>query len=135
MTMPAGPRRALVAGGILGLCGVAAGAFGAHALRGAVSPRDLQIWETAARYQLVHAVVLVAVAGLARQWPARVWTVCVTLLTGGVVVFSGTLYAMVLGGPRILGAVTPVGGLCLMAGWATLVVAAVITGSGPRGDP
>jgi uncharacterized membrane protein YgdD (TMEM256/DUF423 family) len=112
-------RRTLVVGAVLGLLGVAAGAFGAHALRDAVSTRDLEIWQTGAHYQQLHAVLLVAVALGARS-PTRALAVASTLLTLGVLIFSGTLYAMVLGGPRILGAVTPLGGLSLMAGWAAL---------------
>jgi len=112
-------RRTLAVGTLLGLLGVAAGAFGAHALRGAVSERDLEIWQTAAHYQQLHAVVLVAV-GLAARSATRALAVAAALFTLGVLVFSGTLYAMVLGGPRMLGAVTPLGGLCLMGGWAAL---------------
>jgi uncharacterized membrane protein YgdD (TMEM256/DUF423 family) len=111
----------LLAGGTLGLLGVAAGAFGAHALRDTVSARDLEIWQTAAHYEQVHAVVLVALglwpnAGAAGRWAAA-------LIVLGIVVFSGTLYAMVLGGPRVLGAITPIGGLCLMGGWAAIAIA------------
>jgi uncharacterized membrane protein YgdD (TMEM256/DUF423 family) len=114
-------RRTLAVGALLGLLGVAAGAFGAHALRDAVSERDLEIWRTGAHYQQVHAAVLVMV-GLGARAPTRALAVASTLFTLGVVVFSGTLYAMVLGGPRMLGAVTPLGGLGLMGGWAALVV-------------
>jgi uncharacterized membrane protein YgdD (TMEM256/DUF423 family) len=111
----------LLAGGTLGLLGVAAGAFGAHALRDTVSARDLEIWQTAAHYEQVHAVVLVALGlwpngGAAQRWAA-------VLIVLGIVVFSGTLYAMVLGGPRVLGAITPIGGLCLMGGWAAIAIA------------
>lgn len=120
-------RRTLAAGALLGLLGVAAGAFGAHALRGAVSERDLEIWQTGAHYQQLHAVVLVAVGLAARSTDAgsRALAAASTLLTLGVLVFCGTLYAMVLGGPRILGAVTPLGGLCLMGGWGALAVHAL----------
>lgn len=116
--------RALATGAVLGLLGVAAGAFGAHALRDAVTTRDLEIWQTGAHYQQVHAVVLVAI-GLAVRAPGRALGLATTLLTLGILVFSGTLYAMVLGGPRVLGAVTPLGGLSLMAGWAALAVHAL----------
>lgn len=122
-------KRTLVAGAVLGLLGVAAGAFGAHALRGSVSARDLEIWQTGAHYQQLHAVLLVAV-GLGARVESRALAVASTLLTLGVLVFSGTLYAMVLGGPRALGAVTPLGGLSLMAGWAALAAHAL---TGRRG--
>jgi uncharacterized membrane protein YgdD (TMEM256/DUF423 family) len=123
-------RRTLAVGALLGLLGVAAGAFGAHALRGTVSARDLEIWQTGAHYQQLHAVVLVALA-LGARGSGRALAVASTLFTVGVVVFSGTLYAMVLGGPRALGAVTPLGGLGLMAGWAALAVYALAGRRGP----
>lgn len=112
-------HRTLAVGALLGLLGVAAGAFGAHGLREAVSERDLEIWQTAAHYQQLHAAVLVAV-GLWARGATRALAVALALFTLGVLIFSGTLYAMVLGGPRMLGAVTPLGGLCLMSGWAAL---------------
>jgi uncharacterized membrane protein YgdD (TMEM256/DUF423 family) len=118
-------RRTLAVGAVLGLLGVAAGALGAHALRESVSARDLEIWQTGAHYQQLHAVLLVAVALGARS-PTRALAIAATLLTLGVVVFSGTLYAMVLGGPRFLGAVTPLGGLSLMGGWAALAAHALV---------
>lgn len=89
-----------------------------------MTARDLEIWQTAAHYQQVHAAVLVAI-GLAARTPGRALGLATTLLTLGIVVFSGTLYAMVLGGPRMLGAVTPLGGLSLMGGWAALVAHAL----------
>ena len=120
-------RRSIGVGAVLGLLGVAAGALGAHALRESVSERDLEIWQTGAHYQQLHAVLLVAVGVLARSagGASRALAAASTLLTLGMLVFAGTLYAMVLGGPRILGAVTPLGGLCLMGGWAALVVHAL----------
>jgi uncharacterized membrane protein YgdD (TMEM256/DUF423 family) len=111
---------ALAIGGVLGLLGVAAGAFGAHGLRGHVSAADLETWRTAAHYEQLHAAVLVAIGLWAS---ARRTTQAATVaFTAGVLIFSGTLYAIVLGGPRILGAVTPVGGLALMAGWCALAI-------------
>ncbi|MCA9655082.1 MAG: DUF423 domain-containing protein [Myxococcales bacterium] len=118
-------RRTLAVGAVLGLLGVAAGAFGAHGLRGSVSARDLEIWQTGAHYQQLHAVLLVAM-GLTMRSPSRALAVAAVLLTLGVLVFSGTLYAMVLGAPRVLGAVTPLGGLCLMTGWASLGAYALV---------
>lgn len=125
-------RRSLVVGAVLGLLGVAAGAFGAHGLRDTVSARDLEIWQTGAHYQQLHAVLLVVI-GLHGRAHGRALGVAATLLTVGVLVFSGSLFAMVLGGPRILGAITPLGGLCLMAGWAALAVHAVLRRGAP--DP
>ena len=126
---PTGRPWITIAGGVLGLLGVAAGAFGAHALRDAVSPRDLEIWQTGAHYQQLHAVVLVALGFWARTHRAAWTSWAAIFFVLGVLVFSGTLYAMVLGGPRMLGAITPLGGLALMSGWATIAV-----GSWVRGD-
>ena len=102
------------------LLGVAAGAFGAHALRARLDAPALAVWETAARYQLFHALALLAVALAASRWPAPGWAAAGWLFVAGTVVFSGSLYLLVLTGTRWLGAVTPLGGLCLLAGWAML---------------
>jgi len=115
------PWVALTIGAALGLLGVAAGAFGAHALRGVLTPRDLEIWETAAHYQQVHAILLV-VLGLVATLRSRALAVATVLLAFGIIVFSGSLYALVLGGPRMLGAITPLGGSSLIGGWAAIVV-------------
>jgi len=114
---------------VLGACSaaiaVAAGAFGAHALRARVEPRLLEVFETGARYQMYHALALIAVAlVLERASGASRWVVTSGwLFVVGTVVFSGSLYAMTLTGARWLGAVTPVGGVCFIAGWVCLAVA------------
>lgn len=113
-------RRSLwVAGAVLGLTGVALGAFGTHALRGSVPPALLGVFETAVRYQLLHAPAVLALALAAALHPGRLWWVAGWLWVAGVVVFSGSLYLMVLTGWRLLGAVTPLGGAALIAGWCT----------------
>ncbi len=127
------PGRVVAAASVLGLLGVAAGAFGAHALRDAVPATDLAIWKTAAHYQQLHAAVLLGVAALGRDGFSKALRVASVAFVIGIVIFAGTLDAIVLGGPRILGAVTPLGGLCLMAGWAALVVHGVALGRRPRG--
>lgn len=112
-------------GSVLGLLAVAAGAFGAHALEARLAPDRLETWDLAARYQMVHALALLAVAWAATQWP-RGWAVPAGwLLVAGVVIFCGTLYALALGGPRWLGAVTPMGGLAFLAGWLLLGLTAL----------
>jgi len=111
-------------GAAFGLIGVAAGAFGAHALRGRLTPADLAIFETAVRYQMIHALALLAVGIAAARWPERGWTLAAWAFTAGVLVFSGTLYLLALTGIGWLGAITPIGGLCLMAGWALVIRAA-----------
>jgi uncharacterized membrane protein YgdD (TMEM256/DUF423 family) len=117
-------RRTLMLAGLLGLIGVAAGAFGAHGLESRVSAEQLEWWQTAARYQQIHAVALLVVAWGAGPWTrARSWAALCFCV--GIVVFAGTLYAMALGGPRVLGAVTPIGGLALIIGWALIIAHAV----------
>ena len=103
---------------LLGFVGVALGAFGAHGLRTRVGPEMIEVWKTAVLYQLVHALALLAL-GLA---PGRAgWRRAVAgLWTAGVVLFSGSLYGLVLVGARWLGPITPLGGVAFMAGWAVL---------------
>lgn len=112
-------------GALLALVGVALGAFGAHALRSSLSAPDLAIFETGVRYQMYHAVALLGVAWAWTRWPVGAVTAAGWLFVVGIVVFSGSLYVLVLTGQRWLGAVTPVGGLCFLAGWACLAWAAV----------
>lgn len=107
------------------LVGVALGAFGAHGLRGTLTPGDMATFETAVRYQLIHALGLMAAAWASGRWPWGGVTVAGWLLVAGILVFSGSLYLLVLTGPRWLGAVTPVGGICFLAAWALLAVAAI----------
>ncbi len=105
-------------GGILGALGVALGAFGAHGLRDVVEdPAHLEWWETGARYHLIHALALLGVAAHPRPPRAAGW-----LFVAGIGLFSGSLYVMTLTGIRALGAVTPLGGLALIAGWITLAL-------------
>jgi uncharacterized membrane protein YgdD (TMEM256/DUF423 family) len=107
-----------------GFLAVAAGAFGAHALRERLGPDLLAVWETGARYQMYHALALLAVAMAAGRWPGGGWTAAGWLFTAGVVVFSGSLYVLAFTGIRWLGAITPLGGLCLLGGWIALALAA-----------
>lgn len=106
---------------------VAAGAFGAHALRARLEPRLLEVFETGARYQMYHALALFAVAWVASRLPAGgagPATLSGWLFVAGTVLFSGSLYAMAFTGIRGLGAITPLGGVCFIAGWIALAVAA-----------
>jgi uncharacterized membrane protein YgdD (TMEM256/DUF423 family) len=119
-----GPTTVLVLAGVLGLLGVAAGAFGAHGLESRVSAEQLDWWQTGARYQQLHALALLAIGWGIGPW-TRARSLAALCLFAGVLVFSGTLYAMALGAPRVLGAVTPLGGLALMAGWTLIVVHAL----------
>ena len=104
---------------------VAAGAFGAHALRERLSPDLLAVFETGARYQMYHALGLVAVAWATARWPGQAAPIAGWLFVAGTVLFSGSLSALALTGVRALGAITPVGGIAFLAGWAVLVYAAL----------
>jgi uncharacterized membrane protein YgdD (TMEM256/DUF423 family) len=112
-------------GAISAFVSVAAGAFGAHALRPRLSPELLAVFETGARYQMYHALGLVAAAWAAERWPGLAPLVAAWLFVAGTVLFSGSLYALALTGVRALGAVTPFGGVAFLAGWLTLAWAAV----------
>jgi uncharacterized membrane protein YgdD (TMEM256/DUF423 family) len=116
--------RWFVIGAIAGASGVVLGAFGAHGLKARVGPDLLEIWETAARYQILHALALLATAWASERWPGGASTAAGWLFLLGILIFSGSLYALVLSGVRVLGAVTPLGGLCLIAGWLALALAA-----------
>jgi uncharacterized membrane protein YgdD (TMEM256/DUF423 family) len=106
------------------LLAVAAGAFGAHGLQNRLGPGALAIFETAARYQMYHALGLLAVAWAANQWPGALPSWAGWLFVAGTVLFSGSLYVLALTGIGWLGAITPLGGLAFMAGWLCLVLRA-----------
>jgi uncharacterized membrane protein YgdD (TMEM256/DUF423 family) len=128
-------RTFMILGALSAGLSVAAGAFGAHALRARVEPRLLEVFETAARYQMYHALALFAVAwviargsGVASEelGPAPGIGMAVAagwLFVAGTVVFSGSLYAMTFTGIRGLGAIAPIGGVCFLVGWVCLTVA------------
>ncbi len=105
-------RSTIIAAGLLGFTGVALGAFGAHALKDTLAANGtIATWQTAVLYHLVHAVALAT--GPTAPWVGRCWTV-------GVVLFSGSLYWLALGGPKLLGPITPLGGISLLLGWTLL---------------
>ncbi|HUL63311.1 MAG TPA: DUF423 domain-containing protein [Burkholderiaceae bacterium] len=117
-------RTFAVAGALLAFAGVAAGAFGAHALKVRLAPDALAVFETGVRYHLAHALALFAVAWISSQWPSRAARISGWLFVAGVVLFSGSLYVLALTGARIFGVITPLGGVSLLAGWLTLAWAA-----------
>jgi len=110
-------------GSILAGIAVGLGAFGAHGLRGILSPEDLVIFETGVRYQMYHALALLGVAWAVTQWETVLLEWSGWLFVLGILVFSGSLYILVLTGQRWLGAVTPLGGLALILGWVLLASA------------
>ena len=111
-------------GALLAGLAVILGAFGAHGLKARVSPELLVIWETGVRYHVYHAFGLLAVAWAQSRWPGPLCGAAGWLFLVGILVFSGSLYAMTLTGIRWLGAVTPLGGLAFIAGWVALALAA-----------
>lgn len=118
--------RVLLAATLLGGTGVALGAFGAHALRARLTPDLLAIFETGVRYQMYHALALFGVAVLVPGVPGSILpSVAAWLFVAGTLIFSGSLYALVFSGNRKLGAITPIGGVALLAGWVALVVVAL----------
>jgi len=121
--LPASARVIIAAGSLLAALGVACGAFGAHALKQRLSADLLGVWQTAVQYHLWHALGVVLIGAIAAQLSARAWTAAAAgLLIAGILLFSGSLYALALGGPRQIGMLTPVGGLALIAGWICLLV-------------
>jgi uncharacterized membrane protein YgdD (TMEM256/DUF423 family) len=114
-------RTFALAGVLLALIAVALGAFGAHALEARVPPGDLEIWRTAVRYQMWHALALLLLArGVLPRWSGGGAVLAGWAFVAGVLLFSGSLYALVLSGVRTLGAVTPLGGVAMLLGWSAL---------------
>lgn len=117
-------RRAALAGALFGFLGVAAGAFGAHALKSRLEPSALAVFDTAVRYHIVHALALFASSWVIEQWPGRIANASAIFFGLGIVFFSGSLYALSLSGVHLLGVLTPIGGLFQLLGWLALAWAA-----------
>jgi uncharacterized membrane protein YgdD (TMEM256/DUF423 family) len=118
-------RTFFLLGALFAFLGVALGAFGAHALQARLSPERLVTFETGVRYQMYHAFALLAAAWAAARWPGGATTAAGSLFALGILLFSGSLYALAFGAPRGLGAITPFGGLSFLAGWLLLIGAAL----------
>ncbi|HZZ85343.1 MAG TPA: DUF423 domain-containing protein [Anaeromyxobacteraceae bacterium] len=112
-------------GALSALVSVAAGAFGAHALKARLAPDLLAVFETGARYQMYHALGLLAAAWAATRWPGAAVAAGGWLFVAGTLVFTGSLYLLALTGVRGIGAITPLGGVCFLGGWLALAVAAM----------
>lgn len=113
-----------IIGSIFGALSVGFGAFGAHGLRGKVDDRMIDVWATAAQYNMTHALGLIAVAWIMSRTTHVAAQVAGFAFVVGIVLFSGSLYTMVLTGQRKLGAITPLGGVAFIIGWLALAYAA-----------
>ena len=120
------PRVTLMIAALLGAAAVLLGAFGAHALRDTLDERSLAIWHTAVEYQFWHVLATVAVALLAREGASTCLRISAVAFVAGIVLFCGSLYALALGGPRLVGVVTPFGGVAFVIGWIALAVHALM---------
>ena len=118
-------RTVLLIAALAGFIGVALGAFGAHGLRGRLSPEMLTAFETGVRYQMYHALALLATGLLMTRMAGRLIQAAAWLFVAGIVLFSGSLYTLALTGSSIVGAITPLGGLAFLIGWACLAIAAI----------
>ena len=112
----------LIIAAVFGFLGVAFGAFGAHALKDKLTPQLLETFETGVRYQMYHVFAIAVVALSMSHWRVGLLNVSGWLFVAGIIVFSGSLYILALTGQKMWGAVTPFGGLALLAGWATLAI-------------
>lgn len=118
-------RNALIAAAFAGASAVALGAFGAHALRNVLDDRALSIWRTAVDYQFWHALALLGTTLLARDMPSpRALSVATWAFGIGIVLFCASLYALALGAPHWIGAITPLGGILFIVGWVAFGIAA-----------
>ncbi|MFZ6712152.1 DUF423 domain-containing protein [Undibacterium sp. TC9W] len=118
-------RSFIATAAILMFIGVAAGAFGAHGLKQMLSADMLAIWQTAVTYQMVHGLGMLALGIMLQQQDNALLRKAAWAMLAGVIIFSGSLYALALTGLRILGAITPIGGVAFLAGWAMLAWAAI----------
>jgi uncharacterized membrane protein YgdD (TMEM256/DUF423 family) len=117
-------RTFMFVGALMGFLGVGLGAFGAHGLKTRVSPEMLAVFETGVRYQMYHALALLLVGLMMSRMEGRAMLVAGWSFTAGILIFSGSLYALALSGVTILGAITPIGGVAFLAGWIALAIAA-----------
>jgi len=119
-------RTFLLIGAILGFLGVALGAFGAHGLKNRLSPEMLEVFDTGVRYHMYHTfAVLIVAAAIGHIGNARLLAMAGWFFFAGILLFSGSLYALALTGAGIFGAVTPIGGVLFLIGWTSLALFAV----------
>jgi len=117
-------RTTVIIASVMLMLGVGTGAFGAHGLRAHVAPDMLSVWQTAVLYQVFHALGLLGVAALRPRLRTKLASAASLFILAGILIFSGSLYALVLSGVRVIGAITPVGGVSFMIGWVIMAIAA-----------
>jgi uncharacterized membrane protein YgdD (TMEM256/DUF423 family) len=128
-SMNANAQQLVSAGAILAFLGVALGAFGAHALKVKLAADMLAVYQTAVQYHLWHALGVVLIGIIAQLLPASKWVpIAGWTMVAGIVIFSGSLYALAITGIRVLGAVTPIGGVALLVAWLLLAYGAIKAG-------
>ncbi|MGG0538250.1 DUF423 domain-containing protein [Priestia aryabhattai] len=116
----------LTIGAINAMLAVALGAFGAHGLEGKISEKYLEVWKTGVQYQMFHAIGLFVIAFLLSKFPqSSLLTASGWIMFAGIVLFSGSLYVLSTSGIKVLGAITPLGGVAFIVAWILIVVAAV----------
>ena len=114
----------MLVGAVAGFLGVGLGAFGAHGLRGRLTPDMLAVFETGVRYQMYHTLAILLTGAILPRFGGWLIHAAGWFFVAGIVLFSGSLYALALTGVTVLGAITPIGGLAFLAGWACLAIAA-----------
>src|SRR6266853_907865 len=118
-------RTFLLAGAVAAFIAVGFGAFGAHGLRARLTPDMLAVFETGVRYHMYHALALLLVASLLPRMPGKAMVAAGWLFVAGITLFSGSLYLLAVTGVTVLGAITPIGGVAFLAGWAALIFASL----------
>lgn len=121
-------RQLVIAGALMLLIGVGAGAFGAHGLKRLISPDMLGVWQTAVLYQLVHGLGMLIVAALCARFSPSLLSLAGAVMLLGILIFSGSLYVLVLTDIKWLGAITPIGGAAFLVAWGMVAVAAYRAG-------
>src|SRR5690606_930413 len=117
-------RQLIIVAALTLLVGVGAGAFGAHGLKRMITPDMLSVWQTAVLYQLVHGLGMLIIAALGTRLGSPLLNLSGSVMFAGILIFSGSLYALVLTGTKWLGAITPLGGVAFLIAWAMVAVAA-----------
>ncbi len=119
-------KYSIMIGTILGMTSVIMGAFGAHYLESVLDSYAINIFETGARFQMYHSLLLILIGLVQHSWHSRLLILATIFISVGILIFSGSLYIIALSGISIIGAITPVGGVSLIIGWALLVLSSAL---------